>query len=234
MVLLKGDGARAVATVPQASVAIPERLIVDVSNDGHSLGEPLVFEIKKGDIEPGPLLQKASEAQPGMLTRSKAMEYGGLSPKDNVIRAVELARKENPRATLREIQGYRWETYGDPALKEPSKIVISEWLYLFAATDGEAIPVVVSKDAVSIAKEIPNATAHARKLAPLSEWSLDVADAIQIAARNGLKVETGPALRMFKLRGSGQLLPMWKMPGAPSILIDGLNHRVVDPDDVEG
>ena len=217
------EGIRVFATTPVASVPRPEKIVVEVKLKGKPIGQPLTFLLGAAEFEKtSRYLAKKTKGE------SAKMSYSGLSPKASLEKAEEEARQWAPDASLREVRANRWETFGDPETREVSEINIPECRYTFVAGD-KAVSFIVSEDDVKKVED--EATfRYAEKLLPLVDWQLDTEKAVKISAEQGLKVKVGPSLRMFEVRGNA--IPVWVMPGAPSVLIDAASGRMLGHEEV--
>jgi hypothetical protein len=227
--LTSKQGTRSVATTPEASVSVPEHLVVELTLNGQSVGSPLTFTLSAENLQKGKRLLAAEKASGGSLVRSRAMAYEGLAPKAALEKAQARAQAWHPNASLRLVVGNKWSTFGNPSTQEVTAIEVSEWRYTYVA-DGKARSFVVSKTGVQELDD-PNALPVVNPLPPLKDWKVDVAEAVKIAANRGVKIRIGPTLRMFPVRGTPT--PLWVMPGAPGLLIDALTGKVVSEKDVD-
>lgn len=223
IVLLAGQGAGIVATVPQASILLPNKCVVLIKHKGVLISDILSFDVDEKDFKIGKALM-AKKAKGGLLTKSSVIEYDGALPLDLFKKADAVARGWNSKAELREVRGGRFEMYGDQDTGNVSMIKVTEWQYTFVA-DGKALVVLVSSETES-SSEQEEAYGQVEKLLPIEKWTVDVDAAIKTAAAKGTKARTGPWLRVFNV--SGTQTPLWVIPGVKGCLVDALTGEYVD------
>jgi hypothetical protein len=162
-------------------------------------------------------------------------DFSDVSPKDALDRATSIACQWNSKAVLQAVLANKWNLFGDPGNRRVTGMEVPEWQFIFAAGD-KIGTFLVTRDAVKLLREEekPRSQPSNSPIAspPISDWKVDVSDALNTAWQSGVIVAEGPWLWMRNVAGVPE--PVWTiLTPTTGFFVSAKTGRIISKDSVD-